>query len=152
MPQASNLYWMPLNSFIAALGMYLGEASYNTARWGFILLASFLAPLSYRLTQSFSQKKSHAWAVAWLLLFSGFYFPMWTAVDSFTPFALAGSLCLIALWQAIKHQDWRWAILSGLMAGLGHLSRADGLLLWLLAFVWLFFYSSPLINFLPQRT
>jgi hypothetical protein len=85
-----------------------------------------------------------------LAIFSGFYVPFWTAIDNFTPFAVAGSLALLAAWQGsedrisriednksqttIHHskftiQNYQWLFLSGLCVGLAHLARADGPLL-----------------------
>jgi hypothetical protein len=124
-----NLYWMPLSSLIAWVGLKLGGISYDTAQWGFIFLSALLPPLGYLIAWRVSGQVRHAWVVALMVLWSGFYFPMWTTIDNFTPFALAGAISLVATWQAVETSDGRWALLAGLMAGLGHLARADGPLL-----------------------
>ena len=99
--------------------------------------------------------RRRAWAAGLLTLFSGFFFPYWTLPETFAPFALFGSL---ALWLAgkrgVENGEWRmengeWRmekgegrmekgegmldacrwLLVGLLVGLAHLTRADGILL-----------------------
>jgi hypothetical protein len=124
-----NLYWMPLSSIIAWAGMSIGGISYLAGQGGFILLAALLPPLGYWIAWSVSRNRRHAWVVALLMLFSGFYFPVWTAIDGFTPFALSGALCLFGTWRMVENYSYRWAGVVGLTAGLAHLTRADGPLL-----------------------
>jgi len=143
-----SLYWMPLTSIIAAAGMMLGGVSYSAGQWGFILLSALLPPLGFVIAWQVSQNKRHAWVVTLLMIFSGFYFPVWTVIDTFTPFALAGALSLYAAWRMLGDNAqaellsggpkrgllsaWsfsRWALLAGVMVGLAHLTRADGVLL-----------------------
>ena len=72
---------------------------------------------------------------------SGFYFVYWVVPDNFTPFALCVTITLLALWKAQTEQTTRWWILTGIGAGLCHLSRVDGaLLLLLIAIVSIFLY------------
>jgi hypothetical protein len=68
-----------------------------------------------------------------LTLFSGFFVPYWTLPETFTPFALAGAL---ALWlpsanrsSESKARPQFLALITGLLVGLAHLTRADGILL-----------------------
>lgn len=132
LPQPSHLYWMPLSSFIAAAAMAIMGVGHGQAQLGFALIAALLPPFGYYMTGHVTQNRSQAWLVGWLLVFSGFYVPVWAAVDSFAPFALTGAVCLYALWQTIEKRSAGWAGLAGLAAGLSHLSRADGLLFLLL--------------------
>ncbi|HEY83531.1 MAG TPA: glycosyltransferase family 39 protein [Chloroflexi bacterium] len=131
-----NLYWMPLTGIIAAAGMMPGGISWSAGQWGFILLSALLPPLGYLIAWQVSAKKRHARSAALLMLFSGFYFPVWTVIDTFTPFALAGALSLYAAWRALETGHYRWAILAGVMTGLAHLTRADGALLFLVICFW----------------
>ncbi|OQY46586.1 MAG: hypothetical protein B6242_07400 [Anaerolineaceae bacterium 4572_78] len=132
LPQPSNLYWMPLSSFIAWFGLQIGGISYSMAQIGFIILAALLPVMGHVITWHVSQNSRHAVCVAGLMLFSGFYFSVWTSVDSFSPFALCGMISLYAIWRGIESQSMTlrfWAGLSGIMAGLCHLARADGILI-----------------------
>lgn len=129
LPHPSHVYWMPLPSLLAALGLWLFGDSFQAAQVPFILLTAFLPLVSYRLSRALGGEERHAWAAALFTVFSGFYLAFWAMPDAFAAFALAGSLSLIALGQGIAGRRQRWFFLAGLCAGLGHLARADGLLL-----------------------
>ena len=128
-PHPGNLYWMPLTSLIAWIGMQLGGISFRSAQLGFIFLSALLPPLGYIIAWQISGIKRHAWVVALLMLWSGFYFRVWTTIDNFTPFAIAGTLALYATWQALSTPRLWWMLPAGIMAGFAHLARADGPLL-----------------------
>lgn len=124
-------YWMPLTSFITASGFYLfGGVSYWAGALPFMLLASALPPLTYWLgLLAFGrQQRRYSWFMAALVLFPGRYFLFWNAPDNFTPFAVISLLCLIATWAGLYRND-RWLLAAGALAGLGFLSRSDGILL-----------------------
>lgn len=135
LPHPSHVYWMPLPSILAAIGLWLFGDSFRAAQIPFILLTAFLPLVSYRLSQALGGEARHAWAAALFTIFSGFYVAFWAMPDAFAAFALAGSLSLIALGQGMTGRGQRWFFLAGLSAGLGHLARADGLLLLLVGVV-----------------
>ncbi len=101
-PQPSHLYWMPLTSILAGLGMALAGTSYRAAQIPFILLSASLAPLTYWITYALSGQRWLSWLAGLLAIFSGFYFPFWTAIDNFTPFAVFGSLTVLAAWLGME--------------------------------------------------
>ncbi|MEM7347039.1 MAG: hypothetical protein AAF485_22595, partial [Chloroflexota bacterium] len=128
-PHPSHLYWMPLTSILAAGGILLGGASYSAAQLVFIILSALLAPLSYWITYHFVPARWAGWSAGLFAIFSGFYFAFWTAIDNFTPFALAGALALVFSWLALKQPGkltFLYTLLTGGAVGLAHLSRADG--------------------------
>jgi hypothetical protein len=126
----SHLYWMPLTSLIAAFGMWLAGApgDYSAAQWPFTLLLAGTACLAYWLGGRIGGADRHRWVAGLLALFSGFFTRFWGAVDTFAPYALIGALCLVVIGLALERGGWRW-LAAGILAGLGHLTRADGLLL-----------------------
>jgi hypothetical protein len=142
-PQPSHTYWMPLTSLLAALGMAVGGVNYRAAQLLFVLLSALLAPISYHVTGLLfttarpGQRRNACRLAALLAIFSGFYMPFWTAIDNFTPFAVTGSLALLAAWYGFYPNNRQPSstagaaslLLAGLFAGLAHLARADGLLL-----------------------
>ncbi len=137
----SHLYWMPLTSLIAALGMALSGApgSHASAQFLFIPMLAGTAGIGFALGSQLGKSARHAWAAGLIALFSGYFVRFWGAMDTFTPFALVGALCLL-LAGRVTAGDSRWwiALSAGMFAGLGHLTRADGVLLLLTAgFVWL---------------
>ena len=135
-PQPSHLYWMPLTSMLAGLGMMIGGISYRAAQLPFVLASALLAPISYWITVgALRVKRWQGWLAGLLAIFSGFYVPFWGAIDNFTPFAVAGSLALLLAWQGLEGKGQPggrpalYIFSAGLFAGLAHLARADGLLL-----------------------
>ena len=128
------LYWMPLSSLLAAPFAFLWPDSFLALQMPFAILSAVLPVTAYGLTWHTTGQKGLAWMAGLVTVSSGFFFPYWTLPETFTPFALAGSL---ALWLAGQRdaqtgEAWtrrgRWLVV-GLLAGLAHLTRADGVLL-----------------------
>src|SRR5574341_1314171 len=163
LPHPSHLYWMPLPSLVAAPFIALGErlagtalpnaTLFRVAQVPFVLLASALPLLSYTIASLTSPLRRHALAAAFLTLFSGFYFVVWTNTDAFALYGLTAGGALLAYSLARSpapihpHAPSRWLFLSGLLAGLAHLSRTDGVLL-LVMFLGLILWQSAIRN--PQ--
>ncbi len=171
-PHPSHLYWMPLTSILAGLGMLMGGLTYRGAQIPFVILSALLVPLTYWVAYYLSKQRWQALIAALLAIFSGFYFPFWTAIDNFTPFAIAGSLALFFAWLGMKPIPHRnqplattpqksslplsstYLIISGLFVGLAHLARADGLLLLIAAILTyliqlIFNHPPPKNNYTP---
>jgi hypothetical protein len=101
--------------------------------------------------------RRHMWVAGLVTLFSGFFVRFWGAIDTFAPYALAGSLSLLFLGlsnraETNSRHTLIYAALAGVFAGFAHLARADGLLLLLIgwaAIVWslLFNRSDKRMNF-----
>ncbi len=133
-PRPAFTYWMPLPSLLAWPFLIFPGASYLTVRLPFIILASFLPLLSYRIAEILQERASEKveaipTLAAILTIFSGFYVVYWPTTDSFAPFALAGGLCLFLCGNLMKDGSHLQAFLTGVTAGLAHLARADGFLL-----------------------
>ncbi len=126
LPHPSHGYWMPLASLLAAAGIksfpHLPE--FEAAQWVFVLLAACIPPLAARMSLAFTGERKYAWLSGGLALFLGYYQPFLTATDAFSLYILLGGLFFLAFLQARKY---RYLIL-GILAGLMHLSRADGIL------------------------
>lgn len=123
-------YWQPMASFLAALGILVfgRSAAFGAAQAVFVLLAAVLPILTYLLGESLGERR-HALLAGLLTVFSSFYVIYWSLPETFTPFALFGSLSLLlAGYARMKGKWWVWS-LSGMSAALAHLTRADGLLL-----------------------
>ncbi|MBN1120384.1 MAG: glycosyltransferase family 39 protein, partial [Anaerolineae bacterium] len=131
LPAPAFGYWQPLPSFLAMLGILLfGKASaFGSAQAIFVLAASALPVISYRIALRFGERR-HAWLAGLLTVFSGIYVVYWSLPETFTLFVLsgAGALLLAARARRSGKKWWRW-LLAGVCAGLGYLCRADGLLL-----------------------
>ena len=129
LPHPSNLYWMPLPPLLIAPFFAIFGVSYRVAQIPFIVLSLFLPLFAFYLSRKIFSRDDYAWAAGLFTAFSGFYTVYWVSPDNFTPFALTAGLCLFAMARGIETSAARYFILAGILAGLSHLSRADGLLL-----------------------
>lgn len=138
----SNLYWMPLSSIIAWLSFTAFGASYRAAQMPFALLSALLPVIAYYVSYGIYGKRGYAFLAAILTIFAPFYMKYWASPDNFAPFAVTGGLSLISMYLGWNRRQDRYFVVTGLLMGLSHLARADGVLLWiaflaLLAIIWL---------------
>ncbi len=135
LPMPSHLYWMPMTSTLAALGMAVFNApdQYWAAQVPLAILLWFTAGAAFWLGRRWGGTERHAWAAGLLTLFSPFFIRFWGATDTFAPYAAWGSACLLMMGMAMTQpRVWRWGVV-GALAGLAHLTRADGVLLLMIA-------------------
>lgn len=133
----SHLYWMPLTSFLAASGMNISNAPGNfaAAQIPLLLCAVGTGGVGYWLGMRLGGTRRHAWAAGLITLYGGFFSRYWGTTDTFAPFALFGSLCLLMMGLGTKAlfidpsrlRPLLW-LFAGIFAALGHLTRPDGLL------------------------
>lgn len=130
-PSPSYLYWMPGTGLLAAVGMSIFGVSFRAAQIGFALCLWGAALLAYWLGWRVGGTARHAWLGGLLMLFYGNNLAHWGQIDTYAPYALVGggALALMGLGISVKDQNWRYWLLAGALAGLGHLLRNDGLLL-----------------------
>ena len=118
-------HWMPLPSLLMVPWMVLLGATLRAGQVPGLLMGAALAPLTYLL--GLGRLGWRLALAAGLLVASNAPLAYQSAsADSAAPYALIG---LLALWAASGR---RWG-LAGLLAGLGYLTRADGLLLGVVA-------------------
>lgn len=129
LPTPAFAYWMPLTSVVAAVGIWLLGGSlpaFEAAQAGFVLLGACVPPLTAALANALTGRKGAAWLAGGLAGFTGFYLPFLTTTDSFTLFMVLGGLFFLGYLRFKRARGF----LLGLLAGLMHMARADGLL-WL---------------------
>lgn len=138
LPHPAFTYWMPLPALLAALGMMLAKnTAFLWARLPFLLLGAATVPLTAwlagRLNAGSAPKKRSIWLSGGLALFGGFYVIYNGLTETFVLYFVLGALFLVAGFEnfSVRLGWWRGAVLGGL-AGLMHLTRADGVL-WLFA-------------------
>jgi hypothetical protein len=128
-PHPGYRYWMPLTALVGWVGMaFLGD-SFRAMQAPFVLLSALLPLVTYGLTWDLTGQRRHALLAGLLAVVPGFYAHVLVLPDNFAPFALAGSVCLWMTGRGLQTGQSRWLALAGLAAGLGHLARADGVLL-----------------------
>lgn len=142
LPHPSHAYWMPLASIVTWLGMLLTRShTFSAGRLGFLLIAGCIPPLTAALAYRLMPKRASAWLAGLLAVFPVYYLPYLPTSDTFAIYMLLG-ICW--LWLAAGYplilqrflpdgkvrMFFRLALL-GVVSGLMHLARADGLV-WLL--------------------
>jgi hypothetical protein len=130
-PHPSHGYWMPLASILAAIGMILTQSQqFAASQIIFILISSMLPPLTAYLCVKLTKDHASAILAGGLAILSGFYLPFMTTSDTFAIYAILGALYFILLSEPIISRRYLTPIAIGLVAGLMHLARTDGIL-WL---------------------
>lgn len=134
LPHPSHAYWMPLASLLAALIPALfSDASWFLTRLPFFLLAAFVPPLTAALAFALHANRSLALTSGLLAVFSGLYLPFLTTTDTFGVYMLLGGLFFLMLARPEVQRSWKLTFLLGVIAGLMHLARTEGLLWFLFA-------------------
>jgi hypothetical protein len=117
---------MPMTSLLAALDMTLTvHHNWFAARLGFPTLSAILPPLTAALSYSLASRRDLALIAGLLAVFSGYYAPYLPLTDTFGLCMLFGALFFLIVNHKSSIAN---SLLLGLLAGLMHLSRADGLL------------------------
>ncbi len=126
-PRPGPTYWMPLASFLAALGTkgsFGPSEPYAQVRAPFFLLALLLPGatglLAHRLVGRASTTR---WAML-LSTASGFFLPYLPAVDAFTPLMLLGTGYFLLVPASLRNPKAAFAL--GLVTGFIHLARNEG--------------------------
>ena len=144
LPHPSHAYWMPLTSLLAAAGMAVFDTfTFLAARSGFLLLAGLVPPLTALLSFRLNQDRFLATLSGLLAVFPVFYLPFLPVTDTFVLYMVLGVsfFLLISCSRSHPHRPAHLFLLGLLLAGLMHLSRADGLLWVLVAIVAGSYYS-----------
>src|SRR3972149_10142789 len=157
LPHPSHLYWMPLASILAAMGMKaFGTTSFWAARLPFILLYGMLPVICAYLSLKFLKSSRYAWVAGLLAVFSGVYLVYASIPETFVLYLVLGGL----IWLLILQNGWDTvtartvalrAGLLGILAGLMHLSRADGIIWVAGGIFWLIWVSIHIKNISKLR-
>lgn len=129
-PHPGFAYWMPLPAFISAGGIWIsGLDSFTGAKLLPILIAACVPAVTVKISWELTGKVSAALLAGFLSVFPVFYSVFLGTTDSFGITMLLGGLFFLV--ASGEDTLWKYIAMGGL-AGLMHLTRADGLL-WLIA-------------------
>lgn len=134
LPHPSFTYWMPLSALVSAFGSWVFQQDgLLFARLPFVLIFGFVPVLTGFFGYRLSSSRVDGWLAGLLSLFCGFYLRYITEPDSFSILMILGPAIILLL--CVEKDRWkRWIIpiVIGILSGLIHLTRADGLI-WLAA-------------------
>ena len=139
LPHPSHSYWMPLASIMAALGMTItGQNTWFAGRIFFLIIAACIPMVTSTLAYSISQRRDLALISGLLAIFAGYYAAFMPVTDTFGIYMLFGGIFFI-----IAHKQGIWMSFGlGVVAGLMHLTRADGIFWLLISFLIILFRPS----------
>lgn len=125
----SHLYWMPMSALLSGAAMAAFGVSMDAAQIPMVTCLAGALLVAVLAGGWVTQTRRGAWLALALAAASGGFVDMWGEIDTFAPYALFGGLALTAM---VAGRDrgrlWLWAA-AGILGGLGHLTRSDGLLL-----------------------
>ncbi len=113
---------------VAAAGLVFSVCNLGCCPGWFYFVAALIPPITAALAWSFSSRRDLALTSGLLAVFPAFYLPFLPVTDTFGLYMLFGGLFFLVLNRKPSNPE---PFLLGLLAGLMHLTRADGLL-WLL--------------------
>jgi hypothetical protein len=136
LPHPSHTYWMPLPSILVMLGMALsGAENFSGGKLLYLIIAGFIPVITSALAFSLTGKKRHALLAGILAAIPGFYLSYVGTTDAFGLYMVLGGLFLFLVGHQKRLGRELQALFLGLIAGLMHLTRADGALWLILALI-----------------
>lgn len=138
-PHPAFQYWMPFTSLLAAVGQALFGTGFRTAQIPFVLLAAFLPVFTAWIAIKLHGDPQLAWISGLLATVPGFFLPFLITTDSFAIYGIIGPVIFFLLVTAFRKGGiLRWS-LAGLLIGIAHLTRTDGILFLLLGLGLIFY-------------
>ena len=129
LPHPSHLYWMPLASVVAAAGLSAFGGGFRAAQLPFVILAAGLPLLTAWIALQLKASARQAAFSGLLGAFTGFYLPFLVTTDAFAAYAWIGTLAFASGAAGFRGRSPLAWLAAGLLAGAGHLARADGVIL-----------------------
>ncbi|HET7010756.1 MAG TPA: hypothetical protein VFI11_08280 [Anaerolineales bacterium] len=130
-PHPSHTYWMPVASLAAGLGQLVFGGGFRAGQIPFLLAAALFPLLCFIIAWSTTRERHKARLAGILGLLPGLFFPFMLTTDTFAIYALVGGGGLVAVSSFGSGGRWPVAVGAGALVGLAHLTRADGVLLWI---------------------
>jgi hypothetical protein len=133
-PHPGFTYWMPMPALISAAGIWIsGLHSFVGGKVIHVLLGALIPGLAVAVTHQLTKDKTAAALAGLLALFPVFYNAFLVTTDSFGIIMILGGVFYLLTRRREKVSH---LLGLGIVSGLIHLSRADGLL-WLLAGIYI---------------
>jgi 4-amino-4-deoxy-L-arabinose transferase-like glycosyltransferase len=127
-PHPGNMYWMPLPSLLAAAGMFLAGVGFRQAQFPLIILATGFPFLVFLAGKQLTGSFRIALLAGFFSIASGFYVVYWLNTESFLTYAWLGGMIIFLSPRLTSGYRWTEALWIGILCGLAHMTRADGIL------------------------
>lgn len=133
LPHPSHGYWMPLASILSAIGMIiLNKVSFNAGRIVLILIASFIPVVTTAISFQINKRRDFALLSGILAALPAFYLSYLSTTDTFGITMILGGLFMFGTGTKLSKQSY-WRSIGkcfglGILAGLMHLARVDGII------------------------
>lgn len=138
LPHPSHSYWMPLASIIAAIGMKIaGQNTWFAGRIIFLIIAASIPVITSTLAFSISKRRDLALISGLLAIFAGYYSAFMPITDTFGIYMMLGGVFFLI----VQKQGFWMSLGLGVVAGLMHLTRADGIYWLLISFLVILFLT-----------
>jgi hypothetical protein len=126
-PTPSNVWWMPLTSVIAAVGMWFGQPDYVSAQRAMIVATSVLPLVMYLLGRDAFRSRAVGLVGALFATTFHLFLDQPSAPLSHGPYVV---LAPLTLWLIVRStDDPRWLKWAGASIALTQLARSDGIVL-----------------------
>lgn len=137
LPHPLFTYWMPLPSVISMISMLIFKSTeFLYGRILFWLLAAIISPITAFISFKLSGNRFIAVIAGLLAIFSGFYYKFFTIPESITPYILFGGVFFLIISKILEHSDkkipWILYLCLGIVSGILHMARVDGVLFFFL--------------------
>jgi hypothetical protein len=126
-PTPSNVWWMPLTSVIAAVGMWFGRPDYVSAQRAMIVATSVLPLVMYLVGRDAFRSRAVGLVGALFATTFHLFLDQPSAPLSHGPYVV---LAPLTLWLIVRStDDPRWLKWAGASIALTQLARSDGIVL-----------------------
>jgi 4-amino-4-deoxy-L-arabinose transferase-like glycosyltransferase len=137
LPNPIFSYWMPFPSIVSALSMFIFGPSFLGSRIINLILAAGLAPLTYWFSFKITANRFTSIMAGSMAILSGYYLKFLTIPETILPYMFLGILYFY-IFSRFTSRDYEKDVNSkdflflGLITGLLHLTRADGLIFFIM--------------------
>ncbi len=137
LPNPIFSYWMPFPSIVSALSMILFGPSFFGSRILILILAAGLAPLTYLFSYKITTNRFTSIMAGSMAILSGYYLKFLTIPETILPYMILGILYFYIFARITsggyeKDVNSKDFLFLGLITGLLHLTRADGLIFFII--------------------
>jgi 4-amino-4-deoxy-L-arabinose transferase-like glycosyltransferase len=141
-PTPAFQYWMPMTSFLSALSQMIFGIGFRIAQLPFIIIVALLPLFTGWVAYSLLEDEKLAWQAGILSAIPGYFLPFLVTTDSFAIYMILGPLVFITIYKSIKEEKFHLCMIPGILSGIAHLTRVDGIVFLLLGVTSILLYAN----------